>query len=318
MHQKKQPLVTLKQFYLFSYSSLYLCAASLPNGDPKMIKLLRKYGARYPFNAAASLSPVKKAIIYNNIPQLMVLLDIMRPADKKNSSLIMNAIVKNEIEAVKLLLKAGQDINYITPDGNSALKSACFFNKDNSQLPMVELILKNASIIEPVSQTIEGPIHWLCRSKSPQIARLFFEYAKSTINFYRIDEHGKLGPSLLANNSSVYENDIIELLEIIISNGFNINYYNPETNTETVLESFVSSIEKPPQIIQWLLDHGADPYLPIIRKPVILPNNDHQARNETPTTNKTTIFQKALKFKAIRCIFEDYAKTRPMPSQPPK
>ncbi|OHS98742.1 hypothetical protein TRFO_08754 [Tritrichomonas foetus] len=145
---------------------------------------------------------------------------------------------------------------------------ACFYNdrndKEDSKYELIKYLLDNTTNIEPRVSNTQGPAQWICKSKSPDIARLFFEKKGDQIDVHRVDQLGYLGPSYLSFFKS-NQSDIIDILKIFRQHGFDFNYYNIQTNTPSILESFILAIDKLHNVIKWLLENGANPNVPFVR-----------------------------------------------------
>ncbi|OHT08776.1 hypothetical protein TRFO_22604 [Tritrichomonas foetus] len=281
--------------------SLFLCFSMRCGNSDKIIRFLQSKGTEYP--KYAEYSPLKASIMKNNIPQLIALLFILKACDPK-SSLIMTAIKQQEFDAVPILVEAGEDPSYVNEDGRSAIDLACFTNRRvngiDSNYNILKIMLEKVNSIEPKMTNVNGPEHWICRAQSPEIAKLFFNQPHLTIDVMRINEKGITGPSLLLtpitynSQCDVFTNSL-KILKLFLENGFNVNYMNRETHTPTLLEAYLSNIKPSPEMIEWLLNYGANPYLECVNR-------------------KGTIFENGMNVFCLKSIFEKYSKLHPPPT----
>lgn len=286
--------------------ALYYCAASSPNAkNDHMIRLLQMKKAPFVYSPDNILCPIHKAIRLKNIPVLKGLLKVYN-SQKKNfteergiMTPLMTSISYGLSSGVDLLLQVGEDPLFITPDGRCALSHACFCNRKvngkDSNIEIIEklLISIGENSIEPFVKNISGPIQWICQSKSPQIAKMIFEYHPE-IDVNRVDENFISAPTTLAKKDMPV-NDIIEMLTLFIEKGYEINRYDLENGQKTILESFCFTISPKLEVVKFLLNNGANPYLPFI-------GNNKAAR-------KRTIYINALEKPNLRPIMMEYEQT---------
>ena len=69
----------------------------------------------------------------------------------------------------------------------------------------------------------------------------------------REDENGRLGPYYMIDIVSTDE--FIKIMELLIKYGFDMN---KKTTADPLIASLEVSIMKPVQLIQWMIQHGAD------------------------------------------------------------
>lgn len=291
----------IDQCQQYEYSLFYYAAASNNASSDQIIRLLKSHKATFESTLSKNYNPIYKAIEHNNYTVLKSLLNIHPTTNNHTkdtfSTPLITAISYNLIDVVHLLLQNGEDPTFVTTDGKCALSQACYTNyktKENIDsnyeiiVALFEAIGNNE--IEPPNLETNGPIHWICQSKSPQIAKLFFEIHPE-INVNRVDEFSVSGPLLLAQ-SDMPDSDILEMLKIFFNHGLDLNMHSVENGQKTILEGFCFSIVVRPEIVAFLLEKGADPFLPFI-------GNSKNARNGT-------IFDKAIKKPALQHIMTDY------------
>ncbi|OHT16844.1 hypothetical protein TRFO_12942 [Tritrichomonas foetus] len=292
--------------------SLYFCCASSCYKDDRIINLLRKYGTPYP-NCITDqhYSPVYKSITLKNDVTLKALLNVKKLSSKeqKDFSPLMTAIIYKEYEAIDILLNSGEDAGFFLPNGKCALYCACFINHhtsdgSDSQIELIERLLRLTETIniEPNIPNIAGPIHWICRSSSPNIARLFFKYHPE-IDVNRVDENNFTGPVILAFLREISSNDIIEIISLCLKHGYNLNTYNRQNRQKSLIEVFCFAITVQPLVVQFLLDNGASPYVPFIGNGYI------NVQKEATVFMKITANKKGPVYE----IMMEYAKRNPPP-----
>ena len=249
------------------YNLYFLASISSSNS---LIKLLTEFGAHYPDTLQEQFSPTQIAIAKKDIKTLKALLNARRNAsiNFQDFSPLMTAILYNDKPTFDFLLNNNEKIVYFTPNGNCPISLACFLNKHDNNIDsnynIIKILLKETEgvEIEEKNSNNDGAIQWICRSNSPSIAKLFFYYHPE-INVNRINESNQTALSIL-RDSSLNANEVIEMISLFIENGFDLNFYNVLNKTKTALELFISSISPDPVIINFLLDKGANPYLPFI------------------------------------------------------
>lgn len=287
--------------------ALFYCAAASPMADnDRMIRLLHMKKAPFLPNRDSTLCPIQKSIKLKNIPVLKGLLKIYRPNKIKNDencdimTPLMTSISYGVSSGIDLLLEAGENPMFITADGKCALSHACFVNRkvgdEDSNYDIIEKLLTaiGKSRIEPIEKNKSGPIQWICQSKSPRIARLFFDFHPE-IDVNRVDENFISAPTTLANKDMPIK-DIIEMLTIFIDKGYELNRYDIEKGQKTILESFCFTMKPKPEVVKFLLDNGSDPGLPFI--------------GNYRSPQKKTIYQNALLKRELRPIMIEYEENR--------
>ncbi|OHT10506.1 hypothetical protein TRFO_20177 [Tritrichomonas foetus] len=281
--------------------SLYFCCVNRTNNSDRVIKFLHTKGTEYP-KTDEKYSPLKKCIMKKNTLQLIALLAVLKAHDPK-LSLIMTALMQYEAKAIPFLIEAGEDPEVFSEDGKCAIELACFTNDrsngKDSNYDVLKLMLENVRSIEPKKPNVSGPAHWICKAQSPQIAALFFNQQHLKIDVMRINENGSTGPSFLltgcSNGKNLFQNSL-EILTLFIKHGFDVNYSNKKTRTPSLLESYIGQIRKSPEMIKWLLNYGANPYVDCIKC-------------------RGTVINQGLNSTELKHIFEEYMKKNPPPDE---
>lgn len=289
-----------------SYALFYCAAASPKAADDRMIQMLHMKNAPFFPNRDSTLCPIQKSIKLKNIPVLKGLLKIYSPSKIKVGedcdimTPLMTSISYGLSSGVDLLLEAGEDPLYSSSDGKCALSHACFVNRKvdgkDSNFDIIEklLIAIGKCNIEPYEKIKSGPIQWICQSKSPQIARLMFDYHPE-IDVNRVDENFTSAPTTLANKDMPIK-DIIDMLTIFIDKGYELNRYNLEKGQKTILESFCFTMKPKPEVVKFLLDNGSDPHLPFV--------------GNYKSPQKKTIYQNAMLKRDLKSMMMEYEENR--------
>jgi ankyrin repeat protein len=178
---------------------------------------------------------------------LKVLLQNSIQSENSSHSLLTLAVNSCSVEAVQVLLEAGESPDPRDSDeGCPPLARACFFGQEE----IVELLLDKSIEIESPKGC--SCVHWLCQSRSPRIAKMMLE--KGVI-VSRIDQDGFIGPHYLIDSAA--DQDAIEILQLLMESQWDINQpYGP--NHSTLLGEYLESIRKPVTVIKWLIEHGAN------------------------------------------------------------
>ena len=224
------------------------------SGNSTILSLLFRCGADINAIQNRRDSPIIVAIKKRYIECLKILLQEGSRLDQSRGySSIMEALKLFQKDAVPLLLEYGEDPSIFSDDGNCALSLAAF-----QQYPdIVQLLCNNLGSIEPDTTAPyyhTSAVHWGCQSYMPEIMEMLLE---KNINVNQLDRDGFCGPHYLIDVGTPENN--IKILEMLYENGFNVNIQNPFQNNTSLLEEFMCTIKSQFEIIQWLIEHGADP-----------------------------------------------------------
>lgn len=250
--------------------SLYMLCVQNKYCDPNLIKLLLAYNVDYPLHF--SDNPLRHLVIRKDLKSIIA---INEAIDKfhvdQEWTAIEIAISSHLLDFVPQLIEAGMNVNQISDDGRCSLSIACYSNtrllKSDSNLSIINCLLGKYTTIEPSKQyRCDGPIQWICQSKSPQIAALFLSYKTSGLKFnlHRIGSNGYYGPSILRSCDDV--DDAIDIFQLLLNEGFDINSFDLLHKVPSILELYVKDIHKNLRMIQFLLDNGADPLTPWVEQ----------------------------------------------------
>ena len=228
-------------------------------GSSKDILLLL-FGKGYDFERYQNLQKhnMNKAIEYaiktKNVDLVEILLRYLKPS--KNSSdntPLMLAVMNNQTAAIPLLLKTKCEPGAKTKDNKTALSYACL-NGNIEAAIMIANVLVDPDI--PSNIAAPSAVHWICQAHDPKLAEIVLSKG---INVNRLDDLNCTGPSKMLDLGD--EDEIIQMLELLLKHGFDINKHAQGKNT--ILGDFLLAIKKRYKIIEWLLLHGADTSCPI-------------------------------------------------------
>lgn len=201
-------------------------------------------------------NPIEQAIKSRNVECLKLLLEQSKNrVDAKDYTALMIAIKHGQVQAVPLLLQNGEDPSFFTKDKNEcALQLACF----QKQTEVVKILCDALTVIEPdPDKSDKSAVHWACSSHDAEIVKIILDKG---IDVNRLDKLGHSGPFYMLDVGE--DDEVIKILELLIEYNFNVNIQGKNENggmANTILGDFVSSITKPCKVIEWLLQHGADP-----------------------------------------------------------
>ena len=142
------PTSLLEQFTKETCMTPLMLAAS--KGHVKVMELLVKKGAK---------------------------LDTMSHADTysdKSVSALMTAACRNQVEAVKTLIRLGADVNLQNKNGSSALLLACMCKSINTEI--INVLLSNGAICNPRGRSLKSPLRAVIDNDNDDIAKILLEY----------------------------------------------------------------------------------------------------------------------------------------------
>lgn len=97
-----------------------------------------------------------------------------------------------------------------------------------------------------------GPIHWICMSGSPKVAKIFFEILNK-IDLYKLNKQNKTGIYYLVGKKT---KNVIKILKILLEKGYDINFKPNGGNS--ILTDFVFHFNPDLEVIEFLLQNGAN------------------------------------------------------------
>jgi len=194
--------------------------------------------------------PISIAVKLHNVALVKTLLTkfSLIGGHSKDSNLIMLAIQNNYSDAIPLLIEANIPINTCNSSFETPLSAACYL----SHVESVRVLCNHIDNIDiPSNIHAKAAVHWLCESKSVEIARIILD---KNIDVNRLDQSGNIGPYYLIDMEDTTKH--IEILELLYQKGIDLNKTLPGKNT--LLGNHLKFVKKDAVVIKWLIDHGAD------------------------------------------------------------
>lgn len=241
---------------------------SVIGGDPVILSQFFKLGVNQNSVKNKRDDIFSKCISCRSIDCLKILLEHEHQKYDQygDTTMQMKAIINNQPEALRLLIRSIEDIVFINMQGESVFSLACFYGIGfkNIILDMLRM-LHNSVCIEPPSELrVKGVCHWICTLNDIDVARAMLR--TPGVNLNRLDDKGRPGIFHLIDKdkSEADTKNIIQLIDLLIENGFNINIRAPPENDifkiESVLERFTTCIKPNIEIINFLISRGANIY----------------------------------------------------------
>lgn len=221
------------------------------------------------------------------IPYLLPkIIEVTNPRTKSDSSLslIMLAIISNNFEAVKPLLEYGYDesLKSTSWNGETAFDYAC----QKKQKGLVKLIISHMYHFGDNPRYAKSICYSLCELCSPSLVKyVLFDYYPPDFDFQssrpfidilkcNLDKREPPLFALLKNQNTRKDNihKVIKIVQLFLQKGYPIDYQPEGKNTflaETCLGLYPIN-EKPLDLIQFLLEKGANPNSIIALKKVPL------------------------------------------------
>ena len=176
---------------------------------------------------------------------------------------LMNSIKNYRSEIALLLLNNPEQLKE-TWGGETIFYYACQVGKKFKEVVLKMLRINNCQCIEPKESTKKGVVHWLCQMGDVDVAREFLRTPNVDVN--RLDPYGNPGPFLMVDKMDASDEEVIQILQLLIDHGFDINIRKPfqkginAPTTYTLLEKYVRGIKISIPIIEFLIERGADIY----------------------------------------------------------
>lgn len=192
---------------------------------------------------------IERSIRIKNTECLKTLLQYLNPSKKQEKiTPLMMAVMCHQNAAIPLLLKAGCNPNERTIKNETALYFACIGNN----IEAVNLLIDSMKEIDIPPEVKGKPaVHCACASHNLEIIELILS---KDVNVNRADDEGNYANIHLRDIDD--EEQVIAILDLLVQHGFDINHKSPRKGS--VLELFVSDIKVKYNVIDWLLEHGAN------------------------------------------------------------
>lgn len=247
---------------LLCKNNLLLCFAVHGN-NAKILEELFQHGAILRKVQNNIYDPIGKAISVDNYESCEILTRYSEGYSTDFSPAMTAAKMVNA-ELVRFLVKKPSDLDFSDLVHKSVF-SLIFEISDGQKFRelIIEWLSKwdDIELEPPMNLHMNGVCHWACKLGDPDAAKLMFRTNNVYINRIGINNH--LGTYYLANkNNNMTDHEIITMLNIMISNGFDINFQPEGGYCESTLKSFLRTIRIRYEVIDFLISKGADPNLP--------------------------------------------------------
>lgn len=239
-----------RSYFLIYFTPLFLATCS---STPEILHFLFDSGCKIEAYMAfgkkvSNYSPIHRAIINKNSECLAILLEkgfTSQKADEKDFSPLMKAISLGHHDAIPILLEHGADASYLTPQKKSALSTACMLKSPE----IVKLLLEYGADITKKGHLGTTAVHWAAQSGNTEILRMVIEAGADPLEK---DDNNRppTFSALCAPDDKIYE-----IMKILLEAGNDVNARN---NVGVTIMSSLLIGNKPPELIQLLLDYGAD------------------------------------------------------------
>lgn len=247
-----------KVYDSLKYQYIYL---AVTGQSLKILKELFNKGADLALRPNKENNPIDTAIKKKNIEILKLLLEHSPHSYTKGvngDTAIIQAIKNSHEDAVPLLIENNVNPAAVNSAGYTALFVNLYFYKSLEVTKILCNALDSADI--DISYKTKHAVHYVCHCGDPQIAKIVLDKG---IDVNRFDEQGEVGPKELIDISKT--KDAIKILEMLVEKGFQLDLRKDETHN-TLLGHYLASIMPYPEIVDWLIGHGADVNLPFIGK----------------------------------------------------
>lgn len=232
-------------------SVLYLAAEG---GVTEVFDLLFHYGyncEKYLPKCKPKIHLVLEQIIkLKRSDMLQVCLKYIKPSKTgAETTPLMNAIIVQQPSAVPLLLESNCDPTFISSDHKTAMSLACFYSMKDVVRQLAD---RMDSVDLPPDIKAPAAVHWICQSKSLEIAKIL---CQKGIDVNRLDNENHMGPYFILDIGE--EDEVLEIFKEFKEHGLKVNFHAKDRNT--ILGDCLTAIQIRPKIIDWLLSVGADP-----------------------------------------------------------
>ncbi|KAH0792541.1 ankyrin repeat-containing protein [Histomonas meleagridis] len=221
-------------------NQLSLIKCAVVSKAPEILELLFYYGAKL-----GRENVIQLAIQKQNIRVLKLLLLNSESQTSEKTPLMIAAFNSySGTQCIKLLLESGENPNEFRNN-----KCAFYIACESDQVDVAMLLAQCTRKFE-TDYLGKSAIHYLCILHNIEVMKVVLEKG---INVNREDENGRLGPFYMIDIVSTDE--FIKIMELLMKYGFDIN---TKTSGDPLIASIENSIMKPVQLVQWLIQHGAD------------------------------------------------------------
>jgi ankyrin repeat protein len=189
-----------------------------------------------PCPGSALAAAVRVALRWRDVACLRLLLR-KQPPEPTGDTPLMIAIRNHAYDAVPVLLDAGSKTDAANTHNETALSLACA----QKEVGVVRLLCQKMTTLDPGINKhvpdISGPVHYICKAKNVEIAKIVLERAQS-FDVNRLDEQGRPGPCHLIDGTN--PKDTVEILDALVQAGFDVNLKCRDS--EIIIQKFIRGI----------------------------------------------------------------------------
>ncbi|KYQ92184.1 ankyrin repeat-containing protein [Tieghemostelium lacteum] len=163
------------------------------------------------------------------------------------------AVLKNNMDLLKMLLESGADVNAYKKDGSTSLHIAAI----SGNAEAARVLLKNGANIMTANRFGSTPIHEACIKCQPEVVEVLLQHEKALVNLKDKDGSSPLHLACNLSQSNVQGN--ISVVKVLLSHGANIN--EQDNGCATPLHILACIGDKAIEVTKLLLHNGANPTL---------------------------------------------------------
>ncbi|EKD52329.1 MAG: ankyrin repeat protein, partial [uncultured bacterium] len=237
------------------YLSAALVAAA-GKGQTEMVKFLIGKGADVNFKDSGR-SPLLESLDSGTYyPETIAALiqakaDVNLPEKKGRKTPLMQAVHMRNLQAVKDLITAGAQINYLTTEGERL--TALYIAVDRDQKEIVSYLIEKGANVNLRGDQNLPPLVRAVQRGNKEIVKILLD-AKAHVNASEVEGEDGVG-TFFALNEAVLEKPVnLEIMEILLGAQANVNRKNSQG--QTALHRSVSRQYQ--NATELLLSHGAD------------------------------------------------------------
>lgn len=250
----------------------YPITLAVIGGMTNFLEYLFKITAKNPLPTNQINQAYDMALGIGEYPCLKLLIQNKNPNSTKlrDETIQMKAVANCLPNVVSLVLMNEHDnldaIFYKNKEADSLLRRLLTYDppKFKEQIKQaLELMEVDQQRVDPDKfHRTKGVCHWMCYFCDVEIAEMLV--SKFSVDINRVDDNFQTGPFMMTRDD-LTEKQIIDMLNFLIDNKFDLNYMSKGTNgklrQKTVLEFFVTS-KKRLDVIRFLLEKNANPDAP--------------------------------------------------------
>lgn len=245
-----------------------------------------------------SCSDIELAAEYCNNKENFTIFEYLLKKNRKNRKLIKK-ILKSKLrdgdtscmQAIKLLMDYGADINCMYKNGRTPLMLVCDYDIQKPKKEFVEFLLKNGSKVNVVDKYGNDALLFICKKgkkEDIEIIKLLLEYG-ANVN----SNKSNFSCLMCAAHNTNYD-----ITKLLIENGANVNYVskNGYGILNLIYDNTIHYNNEDNRIIKLLIENGANV-------------NSKNKSGETPLMNiiMLTLLNKSLEYESIKLLLDNKA-----------